>query len=133
MCATAGGESLGRRRPPVPSIFARCACAASELSTDVSEMCTHSELMSAACTDDVVAAQQLHSFSRGSVNIKSGSWVAAESASEPGESYICQISEIVQLFTHEAWHIRMLVRECIATPSASEGVWMSVPVHEMTG
>ena len=80
-----------------------------------------------------VAAQELHSFTRGSVAIKAGAWVQVESATVPGESYICRIGEIAQLFTHDSWHIRMLACECTPTPSASEGIWMSVQAHEMHG
>jgi hypothetical protein len=109
------------------------ACPASELSTDVGDMCTCSTLMSETCVDDVVAAQQLHSFTRGSVAVRVGAWVLVESTCTPGSSYIAQISEIAQLFTAEAWHIRMLACEVVATPASIEGVWMSVPAHELQG
>ena len=109
------------------------ACTLSELSTDIHDMRTCSELMNEACDDQVVAAQQLHSFTRGSVTVMVGSWVLVEDACTPGESYIVQVSEIAQLFTAEAWHIRMLTCECLAVPDTIEGVWMSVPVSELKG
>jgi hypothetical protein len=89
--------------------------------------------MTVACDAHVVAAQQLHSFSRGSVNIKQGAWVLVESAVAPGGSYICQISEMVQLFARDAWYIRMLAAASIPTPNTPEGVWMSVRSHETVG
>jgi len=85
------------RRGRAGAWFEDSAVAASELSTAVSTMCTGSELMEAASDDQVVAAQQLHSFSRGSVNrsvnIKVGAWVHVQSAAAPDQSYICQISD----------------------------------------
>jgi hypothetical protein len=121
------------RRGRAGAWFEDSACAASELSTAVGEMCAGSELMEAACDDGVVAAQRLHSFSRGSVSIKVGAWVHVQSAMAPEQAYICQISEMAQLFTHDAWHIRMLASECVAAPCASESIWMRVPSHEMVG
>jgi len=118
---------------PVSAWYADHACAASELSTDIPRLCATSEVLSETCDQATVAAQQLHSFSRGSVGIKAGAWVQVESATAPGESYICRISEMVQVFTHEAWHIRMLACECIPTPSASGGVWMHILPHQMVG
>ena len=109
------------------------ACPASELSTDLGNMRARSTLMSEACGDEIVAAQLLHSFTRGSVAIRAGSWVLVESACTPGSAYIAQISEIAQLFTADAWHIRMLACEVVAAPEAGEGVWMSVPACQLQG
>jgi hypothetical protein len=121
------------RRGKVSDWFQDSACAASELTTDLASMCEKSELMMAACNADVVAAQQLHSFNRGSVNITQGAWVLVESATVPGESFICQISDMVQLFMRDACCIRMLAREAVPCPNVPESVWMSVPSHEMLG
>ena len=106
---------------------------ASELSTDLVHMKACSPLICEVCGDDVEAVQQLHSFTRGSVAVKAGSWVLVQSSCEPWSAYIVQIGEIAQLFTADAWHIRMLACEAIAPPEADQGIWMSIPVHELQG
>jgi hypothetical protein len=108
------------------------ACTASELCVDIDSMCSSSELLREVRVPEIVAARSLHSFTRGPVTIIAGAWVAVTSASEPGTSYACQISEIVQVFTEKLWQIRMLASESFELQSC-ETTWVRKPIIELKG
>jgi hypothetical protein len=106
------------------------ACVASELSTEIVEMSTHSELLSALCDEpdreEIVAARELHSFTRGAVEVKVGQWIACEDV-QSGESYFMRASELMQIFTHNSHSICMIGADCMQPPQApAQGAWMSV-------
>ena len=121
------------RRGEAGAWFEDVVCASSELK-EVNHTVQQGVLMTAACTTDVISVQHLHSFSRGSVNIKTGSWVHVQSA-DPREEFdaICQISEMCQIFTHDACYIRMMTCQSVKRPSVQQGIWMNVPSCDMVG
>ena len=114
--------------------FQDSACAASELTCDVTRMCEGSDMVSAACSgeDRVVAARQLHSFTRGSVAVKVGSWVQCECV-QTGERQLMRVGELVQVFSADRWVIRMLGLDCMPAPEERNGAWMSVHERDLTG
>jgi len=115
------------------------ALPAGELTTNIEGMCMHSPLMSELWATHfpltrLLAARMLHSFTRGSVAVRIGSWVVIQSASVPGaDAYACQICEIVQVFSSDASHIRMLASQCLLLNELCESTWMNVPEHNLTG
>ena len=111
------------------------ACVASELSDEIAAMREGSEILSALCDelgqDEIVSARQLHSFSRGAVEVKVGQWVACEDA-ESGESYFVRVGDLMQIFTAESHCIYMLGEDCVQ-PASAQTAWMSISEHAFTG
>jgi hypothetical protein len=105
------------------------ACTASELRVDIDDMCARSELLREVRVPSVVAARALHSFTRGSVSIMAGAWVACQPAS--GAAYACQISEIVQVYSMSSWRIHMYASESFQLHHACETTWLTKPVSEL--
>ena len=102
-------------------------------------MRANSDVIDAACADhaesndacEISAVRSLHSFTRGADEVRIGSWVQCASQ-KSAESHIMCVSELCQVFTHDACYIRMIGSKCVSACFDGDSLWMTADEHELT-